>query len=121
MEETQDERPSVLNDGLSNGILYAAIEDPCVPINDNDFKDAVEKEGAFFVDKSLMIRELIDSAYPHILITRPRRWGKTLNMSMLSYFFNIEVDENGDTKNRFKYSKLFTNLKIAKKENTPGF
>ncbi|WP_425360499.1 MULTISPECIES: AAA family ATPase [unclassified Candidatus Tisiphia] len=48
-----------------------------------------------FVDKSLMIKELLEDSGEVILITRPRRWGKSLNMNMLQKFFEIEVDQNG--------------------------
>ncbi|MDN3030738.1 MAG: AAA family ATPase [Candidatus Tisiphia sp.] len=48
-----------------------------------------------FVDKSLMIKELLEDSGEVILITRPRRWGKSLNMNMLQKFFEIEVDERG--------------------------
>ncbi len=62
-----------------------------------------------FVDKSLFIKEIIDASEDHILITRPRRWGKTLNMDMLRNFFQPEVDENGkfDFDRPGKNSKLF--------------
>ena len=40
-----------------------------------------------FIDKSLFIKDIIDDSNDNILITRPRRWGKTLNMDMLKTFF----------------------------------
>ena len=46
----------------------------------------------FFVDKSLLIKELLDDGDSHLIITRPRRWGKSINMSMLKTFFSLEVD-----------------------------
>ena len=46
-----------------------------------------------FVDKSLFIKDIIDDSVETMLITRPRRWGKTLNMDMLKTFFEIEVDK----------------------------
>ncbi|MCC8483874.1 MAG: AAA family ATPase, partial [Rickettsia endosymbiont of Labidopullus appendiculatus] len=48
-----------------------------------------------FVDKSLMIKELLGDSGAVTLITRPRRWGKSLNMDMVRRFFEIEVDEHG--------------------------
>lgn len=51
--------------------------------------------GDLFVDKSLMIKELLDDKSEAILITRPRRWGKSINMSMIHRFFEIEVDRKG--------------------------
>jgi hypothetical protein len=52
-----------------------------------DFKELVEssRKDGLFVDKTLLITAILDSKNP-LLITRPRRWGKTLNMSMLFYF-----------------------------------
>jgi hypothetical protein len=41
------------------------------------------------VDKTLFIREIIETGSSHILITRPRRWGKSLNMNMLKTFLEI--------------------------------
>ena len=48
-----------------------------------------------FVDKSLFIKEFLDDGGDVVLITRPRRWGKSLNMDMLARFLAIEVDEQG--------------------------
>jgi Predicted AAA-ATPase len=72
-----------------------------LPIGYSDFKKIVDEEFDF-VDKSLLIREVINDAEV-ILLTRPRRFGKTLNMSMLRYFFDLNADA----------SHLFKDLKIA--------
>ncbi len=48
-----------------------------------------------FVDKSLFIKDLIEDKSEVVLITRPRRWGKSLNMNMLKRFLEVEVDEQG--------------------------
>ncbi|HJD59294.1 MAG TPA: ATP-binding protein [Rickettsia endosymbiont of Omalisus fontisbellaquei] len=61
----------------------------------DDFKTLLLNSD-IFVDKSLMINELLGDSGEVILITRPRRWGKSLNMSMLQKFFEIEVDKNGN-------------------------
>ncbi len=68
----------------------------------SDFKDMLESN-AYYVDKSLFIEEVIESNHQTILIPRPRRFGKTLNLSMLRYFFDIREPEN---------KKLFTDLKV---------
>ncbi|MCC8372202.1 MAG: ATP-binding protein [Rickettsia endosymbiont of Pseudomimeciton antennatum] len=60
----------------------------------DEFYDLVVNSDVF-VDKSLMIKELLKDSGKVILITRPRRWGKSLNMNMLQKFFEIEVDQNG--------------------------
>ena len=68
-----------------------------------DFK-AVILENKYYVDKTEYIKEIIDYGSDIILVTRPRRFGKTLNMSMLKYFFDINGKE---------YDKdLFNGLKI---------
>lgn len=59
-----------------------------MPIGVDDFKEA--RENYYLVDKTDFIRQLIDGHSRATLITRPRRFGKTLAMSMLDYFFSIE-------------------------------
>jgi Predicted AAA-ATPase len=67
------------------------------------------------VDKTLFIKEVIDSGPSNnILITRPRRWGKTLNLQMLKVFFEIEVNEEGkfNLENPNKNRELFEGVKL---------
>lgn len=73
-----------------------------LPIGIDDFKKIVT-EDYYFVDKTDMIKDLLTYKTEVTLITRPRRFGKTLNMSMLRYFFEKTELEN---------SSLFQNLKI---------
>ena len=73
-----------------------------LPIGIDNFEKVV-KGGYYFVDKTLFIKELLDIKGEVNLFTRPRRFGKTLNMSMLRYFF-----EKGGTDNK----ELFRGLKI---------
>ena len=74
----------------------------------SDFKHLIEEDFYYF-DKTKFIDEIIKDGAQVKLFTRPRRFGKTLNMSMLKYFFDIkEADEN---------RKLFKNLYIEKTEN----
>lgn len=62
------------------------------PIGVDDFARLVDKERNYlFVDKTLFIREIIEEPSVVTLIMRPRRWGKTLNLSMLEYFFSSTV------------------------------
>jgi hypothetical protein len=78
-----------------------------IPIGVDNFSELVSLDSNFlFVDKSLLIKELVSSGAKLSLIIRPRRWGKTLNMSMIQYFFSREV--NGQLT-----QGLFDNLKIA--------
>ena len=61
---------------------------------------------SYYVDKTLLVREIIDIAIPVILFTRPRRFGKTLNMSMLQAFFEKPADGK-DTSHYFKNLKIW--------------
>lgn len=65
-----------------------------LPIGISDFKTLIEG-GRYFVDKSLFIKEVIDDPNLVLLFPRPRRFGKTLNLSMLRYFYE-RVDEPND-------------------------
>ena len=75
-----------------------------LPIGISDYRELVEyknpltKEEYLYVDKSLFIKEVIeDSGTKVVVITRPRRFGKTLNLSMLHYFFATEVEGKSTT------------------------
>jgi len=59
-----------------------------MPIGIDNFKELITKNG-YFVDKSLLIREIMNNLSKVILFTRPRRFGKTLNFSMLKCFLEI--------------------------------
>ena len=72
-----------------------------LPIGLSDFKELRER-GYYFVDKSELIAEIINENNKVLLIPRPRRFGKTLNLSMLKYFFDL----NEDAKNLFKGLKI---------------
>lgn len=71
-----------------------------LPIGVADYR-RLREDGYYFVDKSLMIQDLLEKKTIVTLITRPRRFGKTLNMSMFSEFFDITKDSRdifADTK-----------------------
>jgi len=74
----------------------------------SDFKELIEEDFYYF-DKTNFIEEVIKDGAKVKVFTRPRRFGKTLNMSMLKYFFDIEKREE----NR----KLFKDLYIEKTES----
>ncbi|MEA3451942.1 MAG: AAA family ATPase, partial [Bacteroidota bacterium] len=59
----------------------------------SDFKNIIQSN-SYFVDKSLLIKEVIDTEKNVLLFPRPRRFGKTLNLSMLKYFFDKNEPEN---------------------------
>ena len=71
------------------------MEKKKIPIGYEDFKEFID-ENLYFVDKSLMIQELLNSKAKVTLITRPRRFGKTLNLSMIRRFFEDERTEEGE-------------------------
>ena len=74
-----------------------------IPIGYEDFKQLIDS-GFYYVDKSMLIYELLHSGGQNNLITRPRRFGKTLDFSMLKYFFDINEKDN---------AYLFDGLKIS--------
>ena len=65
-----------------------------LPIGISDFRTIIESD-RYFVDKSLLIKEVMDDPNQVILLPRPRRFGKTLNLSMLRYFYE-KTDEPND-------------------------
>jgi len=75
-----------------------------LPIGIDNF-EMILTRGYYLIDKTLLIKELIDNKSSVNLFTRPRRFGKTLNMSMLQYFFENSSKDN---------SYLFEGLNIMK-------
>ena len=78
-----------------------------IPIGIDDFEKMITKNH-YYIDKTLFIKDILIKPGETKLFTRPRRFGKTLNMSMLKYFFEIQNSEI----NR----KLFDGLAISKTE-----
>ena len=77
-----------------------------IPVGVSDFEE-IRKNGYYYIDKSGLIGELLSRTGTKVtLITRPRRFGKTLGMSMLESFFDIRKDSR----------KLFEGLEIAKNQ-----
>ena len=72
----------------------------------NNFRKMRTKEN-YYIDKSMYIKHIIDNGSAVILVTRPRRFGKTLNMSMLKYYFDINCKDS---------KELFKGLKILDQE-----
>ena len=73
-----------------------------IGIGISDFK-MLRVRNNFYIDKSLFIKHIIDNSSGVILITRPRRFGKTLNISMLKYYFDCTLKDS---------KELFNGLKI---------
>ena len=74
------------------------------PVGIDDFKTVID-EGLLYVDKTLFIEEVAESSSLVQLITRPRRFGKTINLSLLKYFFDCRSD----------HAALFEGLAIQKR------
>ena len=77
-----------------------------IGIGISDFK-VLRLRNNYFIDKSMYIKDIIDNQSGVVLITRPRRFGKTLNMSMLRYYFDIREKNN---------KELFNGLKIMEQD-----
>ncbi len=73
-----------------------------IGIGTSDFKKMRVKD-YYYIDKTMYIKDILDNKSEVILITRPRRFGKTLNMSMLRYYFDCRQKDN---------KELFEGLKI---------
>ena len=80
-----------------------------ISIGVEDFKEIIDKDG-YFVDKTLMIKKLIESQAKVTLFTRPRRFGKTLNQFMIRRFFENEITEKSE---KVDNGYLFDGLKIT--------
>ena len=63
-----------------------ALRKRTLPVGSSDFRK-LREGGYHYVDKSLFIRDIVGASAKVTLLPRPRRFGKTLNMSMLRYFF----------------------------------
>ena len=81
-----------------------------IGIGNQDF-ETVRKSGCFYIDKTGFIRDWWESRDSVTLITRPRRFGKTLNMSMLEKFFSVKYAGRGD---------LFEGLSVWEEKSSSG-
>ena len=79
-----------------------------IPVGINDFKTLIENN-YYYIDKTKYIEDLLEDGSEVILFTRPKSFGKTLNMSMIKYFFDIE--------NKEENKKLFSGLYIEKSKH----
>lgn len=77
-----------------------------IGLGESDFKGLIIRDN-YYIDKTLYIKDIIDNSSRVILVTRPRRFGKTLNMSMLKYYFDCTKKDNKD---------LFKGLKIMEQD-----
>jgi len=79
-----------------------------------DEKDIINKflYSYFFIDKSLLIKEFLEEASSIICVTRPSGYGKTINLTMMCYFFEMNYENDEISENK----KYFENLNIAKEK-----
>ena len=108
--------------------MEAAIKLP-LPIGSTNYKDV--SQNYYYIDKTLMIKDLLDERVNIALFTRPRRFGKTLNMDMLRTFFektdednsscfkNKKIWQQGDryTRHQGQYPVIFLSFKDAKQKH----
>ena len=73
-----------------------------IGLGESDFR-VLRTMKDYYIDKTMYIKDIIDNRSKVILVTRPRRFGKTLNMSMLRYYFDCSQKDN---------KELFEGLKI---------
>ena len=78
-----------------------------IGIGESDFK-GIRVRNNYYIDKTMYIKNIIDNQSRVVLVTRPRRFGKTLNMSMLKYYFDCTQKDN---------KELFKDLKIMEQED----
>jgi predicted AAA-ATPase/PD-(D/E)XK nuclease superfamily protein len=101
-----------------------------LPVGISSFKEVIEKD-YYYIDKTLLIKEFLDIGSKVTLLPRPRRFGKTLNLSMLNYFFsnteqagylftNTAIAQHPDTMaHQGKYPVIFITFKDIKVSNWP--
>ena len=78
-----------------------------IPVGVSDFTE-IRQNGYYYIDKSGLIKDILETTSTKVtLITRPRRFGKTLAMSMLDAFFDIRKESK----------KLFEGLEISKQQD----
>ena len=77
-----------------------------IGIGQSDFRALRIREN-YYIDKTMYIRDIIDNEASVLLVTRPRRFGKTLNMSMLKYYFDCTKKDS---------KELFEGLKIMEQD-----
>ena len=78
-----------------------------IGIGYENYRDFIDQD-LYYVDKTLFIRDILEKGGIVTLLTRPRRFGKSLNLSMLQTFFEMELDEDGNIKDNSRY---FTGMK----------
>ena len=132
MNKSSIEKEELLLEHEGNGCKSVSVTSPSrkktsneckmitkIAIGVSSFKELVE-ESTIFIDKTLFIKEFLESPIEVLLITCPRRWGKSINMDMLKTFLEIEIDKDGnkieDKTKTYSY-KLFQGENLEKPLN----
>ncbi|GBU20151.1 hypothetical protein R80B4_00026 [Fibrobacteres bacterium R8-0-B4] len=117
-------------------MVSAKVRDRPLPVSESFFDSMIE-DGYYYVDKTLLIKDLLDRKARVVLCTRPRRFGKTLNQTMLKCFFEdtapmpmggkdtralfngLKIEEAGERYMEYqgKYPVIFLSFKDTGKEN----
>ena len=117
VDEFNEKGASVIEGDLGENILAYGIDFKKLPVgtklicNDAKFEitqiGRIREDGYYYIDKSGLITNILNAGAEVTLITRPRRFGKTLNMRMLASFFDIRKNS----------SALFEGLEIAENQS----
>ena len=105
-------------------MLQKPIKSNDFPIGISDFKEVI-KEKCVLIDKTLFVKDIMENKAKVILLTRPRRFGKTMNMSMLGHFLRmggedvfkgLKIKEHGEFCKEYqnKYPVIFLTFKDVK-------
>ena len=83
-----------------------------IPLGKSSFKEIIEGN-YYYCDKTKLIEEVLDEGFEVNLFTRPRRFGKTLNMSTLKYFFDVK---NAEENRKIERNDIFDILILSSVE-----
>ncbi len=90
-----------------------------IRIGCEDYKEFID-EDLYYVDKTLLIRDVVQLGGKVTLFTRPRRFGKTLALSMLQTFFEKEMDGDGKPVDKHRYLKVKKSVAVGRRFS-PGW
>ena len=96
------------------------METKKLPIGKSDFKNIIEGNYCY-VDKTLFIKEVIDKGDSILLIPRPRRFGKTLNLSMLKYFYDCCPAKGAEGTGNFFFVSFVVKIFLVAAAGRDGF
>ena len=86
----------------TNGLEKVVMIMKRIALGTSDFKEIIDNN-RYFIDKTLIVKEFLEDSGKIVLLPRPRRFGKTLNLSIIRYFF-AKVRRGG---NQMKITRIF--------------